>query len=105
MALDATALDGTWSLTMQTPIGERRATLLLAAAGSDLTGRLIGQEGNSTAIYDAGLAGDTASWKADITSPMSLTLEFTAAAVAGGRMSGTVSAAGAGSWPFAGTRA
>ncbi|MGE3065450.1 MAG: hypothetical protein AB7K67_07670 [Hyphomicrobiaceae bacterium] len=101
MALDATALDGTWSLTMQTPIGERRATLLLAAAGSDLTG----QEGNSTAIYDAGLAGDTASWKADITSPMSLTLEFTAAAVAGGRMSGTVSAAGAGSWPFAGTRA
>ena len=30
--------DGTWNLTMQTPMGERRSTLTLSTAGGTLTG-------------------------------------------------------------------
>jgi hypothetical protein len=35
--------DGTWKLTMQTPIGERKSTLALKEAGGGLTGKLTGK--------------------------------------------------------------
>ena len=95
--------DGTWKLTMQTPIGERRSTLALQASGAGLTGKLTGEEGNTTDIYEGTAAGNSSSWKADIKSPMPLTLSFTGT-VDGDKMSGTVSAGAIGSWPFTGTR-
>jgi hypothetical protein len=95
--------DGTWKLTMQTPLGDRKATLALQSAGDALTGRLTGEEGNATDIYEGRLNGNSASWKADIKSPMPLTLTFTST-VDGSTISGTVSAA-VGSWPFSGTKA
>jgi hypothetical protein len=94
--------DGTWKLTMQTPIGERKSTLEVTTAGGALTGKLTGDEGNSTSIYEGKADGNTVSWKADIKSPMPLTLQFTAT-VDGDKISGSVSAA-VGSWPFTGTR-
>lgn len=94
--------DGTWKLTMQTPLGDRKATLTLASAGGALTGKLTGEEGNTTDIYEGKLDGSNASWKADITSPMPLTLTFTST-VAGDSISGNVSAV-VGSWPFTGTK-
>ena len=94
--------DGTWKLTMQTPLGDRKATLALQSAGGALTGKLTGEEGNSTDIYEGKLSGNAASWKADIKSPMPLTLSFSAN-VDGDKISGTVSAA-VGSWPFSGSR-
>ena len=48
--------DGTWKLCMQTPIGERKSTLALTSAGGALTGKLTGEEGNATDIYE-GKAG------------------------------------------------
>jgi hypothetical protein len=95
--------DGTWKLSMQTPIGERKSTLALKSAGSAVTGKLTGEEGNSTDIFEGTLSGDRVSFKAAIKNPMPLTLEFTAA-VTGDKMSGNVSASGVGSWPFSGTR-
>ena len=95
--------DGTWKLTMQTPLGDRKATLALQSAGDALTGRLTGEEGNATDIYEGRLNGNSAAWKADIKSPMPLTLTFTST-VDGSTISGTVSAA-VGSWPFSGTKA
>jgi hypothetical protein len=95
--------DGTWKLTMQTPIGERKSTLEAKTAGGTLTGKLTGEEGNSTNIYEGKADGNAVSWKADIKSPMPLTLQFTAT-VDGDRISGSVSAA-VGNWPFTGTRA
>jgi hypothetical protein len=95
--------DGTWKLTMQTPIGERKSTLTLQSSGGAITGRLTGEEGGSTDIYEGTLSGNSASWKADIKSPMPLTLTFTGT-VAGDRISGTVSAGAIGSWPFTGAR-
>lgn len=96
--------DGTWKLSMQTPIGERKSTLMLKAAGGGLTGKLTAEEGASTDIYDGKANGGEMSFKADIKSPMPLTLEVTAS-VAGDQISGKVSASGVGSWPFSGVRA
>jgi hypothetical protein len=93
---------GTWKLAMQTPIGERKVTLTLDVAGAALTGKMSAEDGNAVEIYDGKLAGNAASWKANVKNPMPLTLEF-AGDVDGDRMSGTVSAA-VGSWPFTGTR-
>lgn len=94
--------DGTWKLTMQTPLGDRKATLTLASAGGALTGKLTGEEGNATDIYEGKLDGNKASWKADIKSPMPLTLTFTST-VDGNSIAGNVSAV-VGSWPFSGTK-
>jgi len=94
---------GTWKLVMQTPIGERKSTLTLQGAGGTLTGKLAGEDGSSVDIHDGKLAGNSASWKANIKNPMPLTLEFKGT-VEGDKISGTVSAA-VGSWPFAGSRA
>ena len=95
--------DGTWKLTMQTPIGERKSTLALQEAGGGLTGKLTGEEGNSTDIFEGKASGDSVSFKAAIKSPMPLTLEFTGK-VAGDKIAGNVSASGVGSWPFQGSR-
>ena len=95
--------DGTWKLTMQTPIGERKSTLALKEAGGGLTGKLTGDEGNATDIFEGKASGDSISFKAAIKSPMPLTLEFTGK-VAGDKISGNVSASGVGSWPFQGNR-
>jgi hypothetical protein len=91
--------EGTWTLTLETPLGERRAKLTLAADGS---GRLIAEEGNATDIYEGKVAGNGGSWKADIKNPMPLTLEFSAN-VDGDKMTGSVSTS-LGSWPFSGSR-
>ena len=96
--------DGTWNLTMQTPIGERKATVALQSAGGSLTGKMTGQDGNSTDIFDGKASGDSVSFKAAIKSPMPLTLEFSGK-VDGAKISGTVNASGVGSWPFSGSKA
>lgn len=95
--------DGTWKLVMQTPIGERKSTLALKDAGGALSGKLTGEEGNSTDIFDGKASGNDLSFKAAIKSPMPLTLEFTAK-VDGDTIAGTVNASGVGSWPFSGAR-
>jgi hypothetical protein len=94
--------DGTWNLTMQTPIGERNSTLELKAAGAALSGKLTA-EGNSTDIYEGSTDGHALAWKADIKNPMPLTLAFTAT-LDGDKISGTVSAGAIGCWPFSGGR-
>lgn len=97
------AVDGTWNLTMKTPIGERRSTLALTTAGAALTGQLTA-EGRSTNIFDGKADGDNVTFRASITNPMTLTLEFSAQ-VTGDKISGNVGAGAVGSWPFSGTRA
>jgi hypothetical protein len=93
---------GTWYLVMQTPIGERKATLTLAGSGT-LSGTLAA-EGAATAIFDGKEAGNAVSFKASIKNPMPLTLDFNGT-IDGSKISGTVGAGAIGSWPFAGTKA
>ncbi len=97
------AADGTWNLTMDTPMGERKATLVAKTAGGALTGTQSA-DGNEAEIFEGTASGDSVAWKVSITSPMPLTLEFSGT-VDGDKMSGTMSAGFYGSWPFTGTRA
>ena len=82
------AIDGTWSADMETPMGTRTISLQLASAGAMLTGKMSGSDG-SVEIFDGHVDGNRASWKADITQPMPLTLEFSVT-VDGAGMSGSV---------------
>jgi hypothetical protein len=93
---------GTWKLAMQTPIGERNVTLTLQEAGGAISGKMTAEDGNAVDIYEGKLAGNSASWKANIKNPMPLTLEFSGN-IDGDKIAGTVNAA-VGSWPFSGSR-
>jgi hypothetical protein len=95
--------DGTWNLTMQTPMGERRSTLTLSTAGGTLTGKQEA-EGNTTDISDGSVNGNDVSWKVAITNPMPLTLTFSGS-VSGNTLNGTADTGMFGSFPFEGTRA
>jgi hypothetical protein len=96
-------VDGNWNCTMDTPLGERKLILNLAANSSDLTGT-IGNGSESTPIQDGRADGDTATWKADISNPISMTLEF-AVTVTGDNMAGSVKLGMFGNAPLRGTRA
>jgi len=97
------AVDGTWNLTMSTPMGERNTTLSLKSSGGTLTGTQ-GADGNSTEIFDGTVNGDDVTWKVSITDPMPLTLDFSGK-VAGDSISGEMGIGPMGSFPFTGTRA
>jgi hypothetical protein len=97
------AVDGTWNLTMSTPMGERNATLSLKSSGGTLTGTQ-GADGNSTEIFDGTVNGDDVAWKVSITNPMPLTLDFSGK-VAGDSISGEMGIGPMGSFPFTGIRA
>ena len=97
------AADGTWNLTLQTPMGDRKATLAVTTSGSTLEGEQSA-EGNSQKIYDGTVSGNAVFWKLNITDPMPMTLEFTGT-LEGNRLSGSMKAGSFGSWPFTGERA
>ena len=97
------AVDGNWTITMSTPMGERNATLTLASTGGTLTGTQAA-EGNSGEIFDGTVNGNDVAWKISITQPMPLTLPFTGR-VAGDSMSGEMGIGPMGSFPFKGARA
>jgi len=96
------AVDGTWNLTMDTPMGERASTLTVKAVGGTLEGTQSA-EGQTAGIVDGAVDGNNVRWKVSITQPMPLTLEF-AATVDGDAMSGTVQLGMFGSSPFRATR-
>jgi hypothetical protein len=96
------AADGTWNLTMDTPMGERRSTLTLSTSGGTLTGKQEA-EGNTTDIAEGTVNGNDVSWKVAITNPMPLTLTFSGT-VDGNNLTGTADTGMFGSFPFQGTR-
>ena len=97
------AADGTWNLTMNTPMGDRRSTLTLSTSGGTLTGTQEA-EGNATEIASGTVNGNDVSWQVSITNPMPLTLTFNGT-VDGNAMRGTADTGMFGSFPFEGIRA
>ena len=94
--------DGQWETTMNTPMGQQKATITLATDGDTLTGTMAGQQG-PLELKDGAVDGASVSWKADITNPMPITLEFSAT-VDGDSLSGDVKLGSFGNASFTGTR-
>ncbi|MCZ6617383.1 MAG: hypothetical protein O7E57_04565 [Gammaproteobacteria bacterium] len=95
--------DGTWNTTMNTPMGAQNGTMTLSTDGGTLTGKLVSPQGEIE-LSDGTVDGNALTWKADITSPMAMTLEFSAT-VDGDTMSGNVKLGAFGDATFSGTRA
>jgi hypothetical protein len=95
--------DGTWNTTMNTPMGAQNGTMTLTTDGNTLSGKLSGPQGEID-LEDGTVDGDNLTWKASITSPMAMTLEFSAT-LNGDEMSGDVKLGAFGNATFTGTRA
>ena len=96
------SFDGTWALTIETPIGRQESILAAQASGGALTGTQSGPDGLQP-IQDGAVNGDEATWSVDITSPMPMTLEFKGT-VQGDTMTGAVKLGMFGESTFTGIR-
>lgn len=97
------AIDGKWTLTIKTPMGEQTGTLTLKQEGDALTGEMSGASG-TTAIENGKVEGDKLSWHAKVTNPMPLTLEFEGQED-GGNLAGNVKLGAFGTSTFTGVPA
>jgi hypothetical protein len=95
--------DGTWTTTMNTPMGAQNGTMTLTTDGGALSGKLSGPQGDID-LEDGTVDGDALTWKASITAPMAMTLEFSAT-LDGDSISGDVKLGAMGNATFTGTRA
>jgi hypothetical protein len=94
--------DGTWEITVQSPIGAQPSTVVLSTEGGMLTGEQAGN-GESGPIYDGKLDGDNVSWAVDVSKPMSLTVKFSGT-IEGDTISGKVKAGMFPAMAFTGSR-
>ena len=95
--------DGTWNMTMNTPMGEQKGTLTLKSNGDALEGKMEGAQG-AQEIEDGKVDGNSLSWIINMTQPMAMKLEFSAT-VDGDGISGDVNLGAFGKATFSGTRA
>lgn len=93
------SVDGSWKITVSSPMGKQEGTYDLKAEGSTLTGVQSGQ-GLSQPIKDGKVDGDNVSWSNSITAPFPITLKFS-----GDSIKGKVKAGAFGSFVFEGSKA
>ena len=98
------AVDGTWKLTVNTPMGAQESTLVISTAGGKASATQSAGSSDARPVDDVTVDGNNVSWKASITKPMALTLEFNGS-VDGDRMDGRVKLGMFGTQPFSGVRA
>jgi hypothetical protein len=70
-------VQGKWNITLKTPMGDRSGVLELSTEGSRLSGSMTDGK-HSAAISDGRVDGNRLSWSAKITTPMKLSLKFSA---------------------------
>ena len=95
-------LDGVWETVVNTPMGPQKGTLTLSSDGEALSGTMAGAQG-SLDIENGKASGSEASWTANISSPMPMTLEFSVK-VEGDEMNGNVKLGAFGTASMKGTR-
>jgi hypothetical protein len=69
------SVEGTWNLSISTPIGKINTVVALCEQDGILTG-VAHSAGEEVALADITLAGDRLTWKQAITKPMRLNLTF-----------------------------
>ena len=95
--------DGTWTVTLNTPMGAQAGTLELVTDGNTLTGTMSGPQG-SMELENGTADGDSLSWTVNMTQPMPITIEATAT-VDGDEISGEAKLGAFGTATFSGSRA
>ena len=95
-------LDGTWETVTNTPMGQQKATVTLQTDGDSLSGTMASRPRHRGCQGRLG-RWQYRAWKVSITSPMPMTLEFSATAD-GDSISGSVKLGAFGSATFTGTR-
>ncbi|MEU6066718.1 MULTISPECIES: hypothetical protein [Streptomyces] len=80
-------VEGTWDLTIATPIGRIKPVIELRRAAGQLTGIAHGA-GEHVPLVDVAVDGRTLTWKQAVTRPMRLNLAFTVTVV-GDTLTGT----------------
>jgi hypothetical protein len=96
-------VEGKWNTVIKDPTGDQSAVLTVVPSGDSFTGSYSGTMGDSE-VKDGKVNGNALSWKADITVPMPMTIDFIAT-VDGNAMSGSATSGTFGSFPLTGTRA
>jgi hypothetical protein len=96
------SVDGTWNVTVNSPMGAQPSSLTLKMDGGVLTGTQSAQ-GNTQPIVNGKVDGDVVTWSNSITTPFPMTLEFTGK-LDGDTLNGNVKAGSFGSFPFTGNR-
>jgi len=81
------SVEGTWDLTIATPVGKIRAVIELRQEEGELTGTAHGA-GEEVPLTDVTLSGSHLTWKQAVTKPMRLNLSFEAT-VDGDTLAGT----------------
>ncbi|MHB8104813.1 MAG: hypothetical protein ACYDG5_04660 [Dehalococcoidales bacterium] len=96
------AIDGTYKIEIDSPMGKQEATLTFKTAGEKLSGTAESAMGKTD--FTGTAKGDTVTFSMDINSPMGqLNLEYTGK-VTGSDISGEVKAGNFGSSPFKGKK-
>lgn len=97
------AVNGSWNITIKTPMGEQKGKLTLEQNGAALSGTMASPMG-AVPIENGAVDGDSVTWHAKVTSPMPLTLEFSGK-IDGGNIGGSVKLGAFGSSTWSGTPA
>ena len=94
-------VDGTFEVTVKSPLGDQKSTLTVKSDGATFTGTNSGAMGSND--ISGTVEGNTLTWKQEMTVPMPMTLDMSAS-VDGDAITGTVGAGAFGSFPMTGTR-
>jgi hypothetical protein len=94
-------VDGTYDVTVKSPLGDQKSTLTVKSDGNTFTGTNSGAMGSSEVSGEVN--GNTLTWKQQMTVPMPMTLDMSVT-IDGDSVSGTVGAGAFGSFPVTGTR-
>ncbi len=97
------AVDGTYNIELESPMGKRTGKLMLKTEGNTLSGSYTGERGEQT--FEGGTVdGDNVAWTIQVSGPMGqIQLDFKGT-VSGDEISGQVQLGAYGSATFKGKR-
>ena len=96
------AIDGTYKIVIESPLGNQQTTLTLKARGAVLDGSSESSLGKAT--FTGKVSGDEVSWDSEINSPIGKMLLSFKGKIKGADFTGEVKAGNFGTYHFQGKR-
>jgi hypothetical protein len=96
------AIDGTYKIEIDSPMGKQETKLTLKAKGTVLTGSSESSMGIST--FTGKVNGDQVTWDSEINGPMGIMALSYSGKIKGNDFSGEVKAGNFGTYPFKGKK-